>query len=151
LEYDRFTRAQQKSSFLAAAREELKQNIARLRKLNERLPGKDDKQYSVIDSEWPQLRLFIWQGASHPPSFFDIRTQILIDMYTFYADIDLMLSDGEARDWFRHLLTSNVYDRTQFKERLVAQLTLAETSIVQELDNEIAEAEQLTKKYSTPD
>jgi hypothetical protein len=149
LEYDRLTKAQQKSDLLAAVRDELKQNVARLYKFNERLPA--DTGFGVSNSEWPQLRLSLWQAAGHSPSFFDIRPQILIDMQAFYADIDLKLSDAEAHQDFRTLTTSNVYDRTQFKQHLVAQLKLAETSIVTELDNEIAAAEQLTKKYSGPD
>ena len=146
LEYDRLTKAQQKSDLLTAAREELKQNVIRLRKFNDRLPAEVGN--SVINSEWPQLRLFVWQAAGRSSSAFDIPPQILVDMQAFYGDIELMLNDGEARGNFRSLSQSNVYDRTRFKERFVAQLKLADTSIVPALDSEISAAEQLTKKYS---
>ena len=39
LEYDRFVSAMQKSDLLTSTHEELKQNIARLRKFSERLPA----------------------------------------------------------------------------------------------------------------
>ena len=146
LEYDRLTKAQQKSDLLTATREELKQNVARLQKFNERLPA--EVGTGVINSEWPQLRLFVWQAAGRSSSAFDIPPQILINMQAFYGDMELMLNDGEAHQNFRSLTQSNSYDRGQFKQRLVAQLKLAEASIVPALDNEIGTAEQLTKKYS---
>jgi hypothetical protein len=149
LEYDRLTKAQQKSDLLTAAREELKQNVVRLQKFNERLPA--DVGTGVTNNEWPQLRLFVWQAAGRSSSAFDIPPQVLIDMQAFYGDIELMLNDGEAHQNFRSLSQSNGYDRTRFKERFVAQMKLAETSIVPALDNEIGAAERLTKKYSAPD
>jgi cell division protein FtsB len=146
LEYDRLTKAQQKSDLLTAAREELKQNVVRLQKFNERLPA--DVGTGVVNSEWPQLRLFVWQAAGRSSSAFDIPPQILIDMQAFYGDVELMLNDGEAHQNFRSLSQSNSYERNQFKQRLVTQLKLADTSIVPALNNEIGAAEQLTKKYS---
>jgi hypothetical protein len=149
LEYDRLNKAQQKSDLLTAAREELKQNVVRLQKFNERLPA--EVGTGVIASEWPQLRLFIWQAAGRSSSAFDFPPQVLVDMQAFYGDIDLMLNDGEAHQNFRSLTQSNVYDRTKFKERLTAQLKYAETSIVPALDSEVGTAERLTKQYSSPD
>jgi cell division protein FtsB len=146
LEYDRLTKAQQKSDLLTAAREELKQNVVRLQKFNERLPA--EVGTGVVNSEWPQLRLFVWQAAGRSSSAFDIPPQILIDMQAFYGDVELMLNDGEAHQNFRSLSQSNTYERNQFKQRLVAQVNLADTSIVPALNNEIGAAEQLTKKYS---
>jgi len=146
LEYDRLTKAQQKSDLLTATREELKQNVARLQKFNDRLPA--DVGTGVVNSEWPQLRLFVWQAAGRSSSAFDIPPQILIDMQGFYGDVELMLNDGEAHQNFRSLSQSNSYERNQFKQRLVTQLKLADTSIVPALNNEIGAAEQLTKKYS---
>ena len=146
LEYDRLTKAQQKSDLLTAAREELKQNVVRLQKFNERLPA--EVGTGVVNSEWPQLRLFVWQAAGRSSSAFDIPPQILIDMQAFYGDVELMLNDGEAHQNFRSLSQSNSYERNQFKQRLVAQLKLADTSIVPALSSEIGAAEQLTKKYS---
>jgi hypothetical protein len=141
LEYDRFTRAQQKSSLLAAAREELKQNVARLYKFNQRA----NEGNAVNASERPQLRLSLWQAASHSPSFFDIRPQVLIEMQAFYGDVDQMLNDSRMQGWLSPDYLKPI------SERLGAQLTLAETSIVPEMDKEIAEAERITKKYSAAD
>jgi hypothetical protein len=56
-----------------------------------------------------------------------------------------------VREAFRHLTTSNVYDRTQFKQQLGTQLKFAETSILPALDKAIATSEQLVKKYSNAD
>jgi len=149
LEYDRYVKAQQKSDMLTAAREELKQNVVRLQKFNERLPA--EVGTGVTGSEWPHLRLFIWQAAGRSSSAFDIPPKILTDMQALYGDLDLMLSDAEARQNFRSLTQSNVFDRTKFKERLTAELTFAETSIVPALDSEIVVSERLVKKYSSPD
>src|SRR5215469_4020260 len=60
LEYDRYQKAQQKSDLLTATEEELKQNVARLRKFNDRLPA--DVGTGLTTSEWPRLRLFVWEA-----------------------------------------------------------------------------------------
>jgi hypothetical protein len=146
LEYDRFVKAQQRSDLLSATHEELKQNVARLRKFNERLPANVGN--SVIDSEWPRLRQFVWQAAGRSSSAFDIPPQILTDLQAVYGDIDEMLRDSSVRDAFRHLSTSNVYDRTQFKDRLKTQLDFAEAAILPALDKTVAASERLLKKYS---
>jgi hypothetical protein len=70
LEYDRFVKAQQRSDLLLAMHEELKQNVARLRKFNERLPA--DVGNGVHDADWPHLRLFVWQAAGRSVSALDI-------------------------------------------------------------------------------
>jgi hypothetical protein len=149
LEYDRYTKAQQKSDLLTATHEELKQNVARLRKFNERLPA--DVGTSVTNAEWPRLRLFVWQAAGHSSSAFDIPPQVLTDLQALYGDLDETLNDRGAHEDFAHLNQSNVYDRTQFKEHLNARLTYAEKSILPALESTIAESNQLTKKYSAPD
>ncbi len=61
MEYDRFVKAQARSDLLTAMREEIKQNVDRLRKFNERLPA--EVGTGVQNSEWPHLRLFVWQAA----------------------------------------------------------------------------------------
>jgi hypothetical protein len=147
LEHDRLVKAQQKSDLLTAVREELKQNAVRLRKFNERLPA--DVGTGVIGSEWPRLRLFVWQAAGRSSSALDIPPQILADMQAFYGDLELMLSDAEAHQNFRSLTQSNVFDRTRFKEHLTAQLKFAEASIVTALDSAIAVSARLIKKYPT--
>ena len=145
LEYDRLQKAQQRSDLLTATQVELKQNVARLRKFNDRLPA--EVGTSVL--EWPRLRLFVWQATGRSPSAFDLPPAILTDLQALYADLDEMLNDAGAHQDFAHLSQSNTYDRTQFKERLNARLSFAETSILPALDNSIAASEQLIKKYST--
>ena len=146
LEYDRFVKAQQRSDLLTATQEELKQNVARLRKFNERLPANVGN--SVVDAEWPHLRQFVWQAAGRSSSVFDIPPQNLTDLQALYGDLDEMLTANDARDAFRHLTTSNVYDRTQFKDRLRAQLDFAETSILPALKKTVAASDRLLEKYS---
>jgi hypothetical protein len=145
LERDDFIKAMQKSDLLTALREELKQNIARLRKFDERLPA--DSGHGVDQSEWPQLRVLVWQAAGRSSLVFDIPPLMLADLQALYGDLALMLNEKEAHQNFRTLTTSNVYDRTYFKKNLIAQLTFAETSILPALTSEIGACEQLTKKY----
>jgi hypothetical protein len=66
LEYDRFVKAQQRSDLVMAMHEELKQNVERLRKFNERLPA--EVGTGVSESGWPHLRLFVWQAAGRSSS-----------------------------------------------------------------------------------
>jgi hypothetical protein len=146
LEYDRFVKAQQRSDLLTATREELEQNITRLRKLNERLPA--EVGTGLANPEWPRLRLFVWQAVGRSPSAFDLPPQILTNMQAVYEDVGDMLNDAEARQAFRSLTTSNTYFRTQFKERLNAQLKFAETSIVPALEKTASAAGQLVSRYA---
>jgi hypothetical protein len=146
LERDNLVKAQQRSDLLTAVRDELKQNIVRLQKFDERLPANVGQ--GVTSAEWPHLRLFVWQAAGRSSSAFDIPPQILTDMQAFYGDLDLMLNDAEARQDFRSLTQSNIFDRTQFKERLNAQLKFAATSIVPALESEMAVSGRLITKYA---
>jgi hypothetical protein len=125
LEYDRYQKAQQRSDLLTATQAELKQNIVRLQKFNERLPA----EVGTAVYEWPHLRLFVWQAAGRSSSAFDVPPQILTDLQSLYEDLGEMLTSADARENFKHLTTSNVYDRTKYKERLSGQLKFAETSI----------------------
>lgn len=145
LERDNLLKAQQKSDLLMAVREELRQNIIRLGKFDDRLPA--DVGHGVTSNEWPHLWLFVWQAAGRSSSAFDIPPQILADMQQLYGDLELMLNDPEAHQNFRSLTQSNVFDRRRFKERLIAQLKFAETSILQALESEIGASERLIKKY----
>ena len=149
LEYDQYVKAQQRSDVLTAIQGELQQNVARLQKFNERLPA--DVGTGVTAAEWPHLRLFAWQAAGRSSSAFDMPPHAVTDIQTVYEDIGEMLNDAEAHQAFRSLTTSNVYERTQFKERLSQHLKLAETSIIPTLDKAVAEAEQLVRKYSNGD
>jgi hypothetical protein len=146
LEYDRFVKAQQRSDLLTAAQEELKQNVARLRKFNERLPAEVGNP--LAETEWPHLRLFVWNAAGRSSSAFDVPPEILTNFQAIYDDLGEMLRDAEARSAFRHLTTSNAYDRTQFKDRLNAQLKFAETTILPALESTRAASEQLLQKYA---
>ena len=146
LEYDRYVKAQQKSDLLTATREELKNNIARMQKFNERLPA--EVGTGLSNTEWPRLRMFVWQAVGRSSSAFDMPPQILTDMQAFYEDMGDMLNDAEARQSFKSLTTSNTYFRTQFKERFNSQLKFAESSILPALSQTAAEADKLVTKYS---
>jgi cell division protein FtsB len=146
LEYDRYQKAQQKSDLLTATREELKQNVERLRKFDERLPA--EVGTGVVDSEWPHLRLFVWQATGRSSSAFDLPPQILNPLEAFYDDVDQMLNSKDAHENFRSLTQSNIYDRTKFKERFEGELKAAESLILPALESEIASAGQLISKYS---
>ncbi len=146
LEYDRFVKTQQRSDLLMAMREELKQNVDRLRKLNERLPA--DVGTGLQSTEWPHLRLFVWQAAGRSTSAMDMPPRIMVDVQSFYDDINDMLNDADARQAFKTLMASNVYYRTQFKERLNNQLKFAATSILPAMDEVTAASAQLLKRYS---
>lgn len=146
LEYDRFQKAQQQSDLFQSMAEELKQNVARLRKFDERLPG--DTGYGLGSAEWPRMRLFIWQAAGRSSSLFDTPPQILADMQAFYEDISEMLVETEARESFRSLTTSNTNFRRQYKEKLAAKLNHAEKVVLPALANAQAEAADIVKKYS---
>lgn len=149
LEYDRFVKAQQRSDVVAAVHGELKQNLLRLQKFHERLPA--DVGTGVAASEWPHLRLFVWQATGRSSSAFDMPPQIINDVQSVYEDVGEMLNDAEARQSFKSLTSSNGYFRTQFKERLTTQLKFIETSILPSLDKAIATSEQLVIKYSGSD
>jgi hypothetical protein len=145
LEYDRFVKAQQRSDLLTALHEELKQNVERLRKFNERLPA--EVGTGVLSTEWPHLRLFVWQAAGRSTSALDVP-QIIIDMQSVYDDVNDMLNDAGTRQAFRTLTMSNTYDRTQFKEHLNDRLKFVEASIFPAMDEATTASAQLLKKYS---
>jgi hypothetical protein len=146
LEYDRFVKAQQRSDLIMAMHEELKQNVDRLRKFNERLPGPDSGT-SILETDWPRLRLFIWEAAGRSSSALD-TPRIMLDVQALYEDVNDMLNNAEARQMFRRLSQSNAYDRGQFKERLNNRLKFADASIFPAMDEAAAALAQLLKKYS---
>jgi hypothetical protein len=145
LKYDQFVKVQQRSDLLMALRDELKQNVARLRKFNERLPG--DSGTGVLNNEWPHLRSFVWQAAGRSPSALDVP-QIMMAAQSLYDDVNDMLNDANARQLFRQLTSSTTYDRTQFKERLDNQLTFVETSVLSAIDEAVAASAPLLKRHS---
>jgi hypothetical protein len=145
LKYDQFVKAQQRSDLLMAMREELRQNVDRLRKFNERLPA--DVGTNVLETEWPHLRLFVWQAAGRSSSALDLPA-IMIDVQSLYDDVNDMLSDTSTRQRFRSLSGSNTYERTQFKERLNDKLKFVENSIFPAMDKARMASAQLLKRYS---
>jgi hypothetical protein len=145
LEYDRFVKAEQRSDLVMAMREELKQNVERLRKFNERLP--DDSGTPVSETDWPHLRLFVWNAAGRSSSALDMP-QIMIDVQSLYDDVNDMLNNTDARQMFRRLSQSNTYDRTQFKERLNNRLKFVDASIFPAMDEATAASAQLLKRYA---
>jgi hypothetical protein len=147
LEYDRFVKAQQRSDLITAMHEELKQNVVRLRKFNERLPA--DVGNNLHDPDWPHLRLFVWQAAGRSVSALDIPPQIMIDVQSVYDEVNDMLNDAEARRAFGSLTTSNTYFRTQFKERLENHLKFVDTSIFPAMDEATAASAELLKRYAS--
>jgi hypothetical protein len=147
LKYDRFVKAQQRSDLLMAMREELKQNLDRLRKFDERLPA--DVGTGVLETDWPHLRQFVWQAAGRSSSALDMP-QIMIDVQSLYDDVHDMLNDAGARQRFRNLNGSNVYERTQFKERLNNRLKFVEASIFPAINQAMMASAHLLKKYSDP-
>jgi hypothetical protein len=145
LEYDRFVKAQQRSDLVSALHEELKQNVDRLRKFNERLPA--EVGTGVLETGWPHLRLFVWQAAGRSSNALDMP-QIMLDVQSLYDDVNDMLNDADARKMFRILTQSNTYDRTRFKERLTDRLKSVEASIFPAMDEATAASAQLVKKYA---
>jgi hypothetical protein len=145
LEYDRFVKAQQRSDLLSAMHEELRQNVDRLRKFNERLPA--DVGTGLSNTDWPHLRLFVWQAAGRSSSALDMP-QIVVDMQSVYDDVNDMLNDSEARQAFKTLTSSNASSRTRFKERLNDRLKFVEASIFPAMDQTTAASAQLLKKYA---
>jgi hypothetical protein len=129
-----------------AMREKLKKNMDRLRKLNERLPA--DVGDALSENDWPRLRLFVWQAARRSSSALDMP-QIIIDMQSFYDDINDMLNDRSARQSFWSLTTSNTYERRQFKERLNNQLKFVEASIFPAMKEATIASAQLLKRYAS--
>jgi hypothetical protein len=144
LKHSKLVKAQQVSGLLTATRQELSENILRMRKLDERLPA--DSGYGLSDAEWPSLRLYVWHAAGRSNTAFDLPPQVLNGVQGFYEDIDAMLKDSAARENFRRLTTSNTYDRTQYKERFNALLSGAETEILAVLDKTVAEARATVAK-----
>ena len=146
LKHSKLVKAQQTSALLVAARDELQQNIARMRKLDERLPA--ESGLGLSDPDWPRLRLFVWQAVGRSSHAFDLPPAILNGLQELYEDLGGMLESVSARQDFRHLTTSNIWSRTQYKETLNALLASAETAIIPVIDKTVAEAAQTVAKYS---
>jgi hypothetical protein len=145
MEYDRFVKAQQRSDLLAAMREEIRQNVDRLRKFNERLPA--EVGTGVQNSEWPHLRLFVWQAAGRSATALEMP-QIMLEVQSLYDNVNDMLNDTEARQSFKTLTASNTFYRTQYKERLEKQLKFVEATIFPAIDQTATTMAQLVKRYS---
>jgi hypothetical protein len=94
--------------------------------------------------------LFVWQAVGRSTSAFDLPPKILTGMQALYEDLSVMLEDGKACQYFRTLTSSDTYLRTQYKEKLNALLTSAETALLPALDKTAAEARQTVMKYAGP-
>lgn len=147
LKHSRLVKAQQTSALLTATRVELTQNIVRMRQLDERLPA--ELGNGVSSEEWPHLRLFVWHAAGRSSYAFDLPPQILNGVQALYEDLGAMLQDRASREDFLRLTTSNIYSRTQYKIRLNALLSEAETTILPVLDKTVAEAQRTAAKLSS--
>jgi hypothetical protein len=72
----------------------------------------------------------------------------MIEVQSVYDDVNDILNDADAHQMFRSLSSSNVYDRTRFKERLNDQLKLIEDSIFPAIDTATTASGQRLKQYS---
>ncbi len=147
LKHSKLVKAQQTSALLTAAREELKQNIVRMRQLDERLPAESGTGLS--NEDWPHLRLFVWHAVGRSNHAFDLPPQILTGVQALYEDLEAMLQDASSREDFKRLTTSNIYSRTQYKKRLNGLLSEVETAILPALDKTAAEAQRTVTKLSS--
>jgi len=138
LKHSKLVKAQQTAALLTAARQELTDNILRMREFDQRLPGEGG--YPVSIEDWPRLRLFVWHAVGRSSYAFDLPPRILNGVQGFYEDLEAMLQDNAARQDFRHLTSSNIYSRTQYKERMNALLSGVETAILPDLDKTVTQA-----------
>jgi hypothetical protein len=74
--------------------------------------------------------------------------QIIVDVQSVYDDVNDMLNDSDARQAFKTLTSSNVFNRTRFKERLNDRLKYVEARIFPAMDEAAAASAQLLKTYS---
>ncbi len=147
LEYDSFVKAQEQASLIQSISAELSHNTSRLREF---VPKMEKTQEGIpVYGDWPRLRLFLWQAAGQNPSVFAAPAQSLADLQAFYEDIGEMLNDAAAKENFRRLTTSNVYDRKVFTEEFDKKLQSAETALLPALQSAVAEAQVLVSKYSS--
>jgi hypothetical protein len=150
LEYDRYVKAQQRLDMLTAMHAELQQNITRIRTFNGQLAEAENKGNYVLESNWPQLRLFVWEASGRSPSAFDIPPEILTNFQAFYNDLHGLLNNPTTREAFRHLNSLLASDRRIYKQNSGAQLEFAEASISPALEKAIAGANRIVQKYAVP-
>lgn len=144
LEYDRFTKAQQQADLLNAVHAELKQNSDRIKDF----ANKIDPSGAERPTEWPRLRLYVWNAAGQTSSAFDIPPEPLSGMQAFYDETGELLTNPRAREWFK---TSNSFfysDRNGMKEALLRHVKTAETELLPALKNAAEASSGLITKYS---
>jgi hypothetical protein len=144
LEYDRYTKAQQRTDLLNALYAELKDNANRVRDFASRI----DPGGASDVGDWPRLRLFVWNAAGQTTSAFDIPPEALSGMQAFYAEVGEALDNPRVREWFR---TSNAFfasDRSRFKDILTRNVRTAETALLPALQTGVAASTELIAKYS---
>jgi hypothetical protein len=144
LEYDRYVKAQQQTDLLNAVYSELRDNAARVKEF----ANKIDPSGAERPTEWPRLRLFVWNAAGQTSSAFDIPSEALSGMQAFYDETGEMLTNPRAREWFK---TSNSFfasDRNQMKEALLRHVKTAETALLPALQKAASAPAELITKYS---
>lgn len=146
LEYDRFTEAQRQSNLIQALRAELGDNTARLRDFVPLMQKTQDGE--PIYREWPRMRLFVWTASSQNSALFDAPSKAITDMQAFYEDVSDLLNGSAVRDAFRHLTSSNAFDRKRITEQLDALVKQAETAILPLLERAGADADAIVSRYA---
>jgi hypothetical protein len=141
LQYDQFTKAQQRADLLQSLDAELKHNATRLRDFVGRM--EKTSEGNPVYGDWPRLRLYLWQAAAQTQTVFDAPPQTLAEMQAFYEDVGELLSDKQAQEMFRHLTTSNEADRRYLTERLDGYVKTAETALMPGLERAATESAQL--------
>jgi hypothetical protein len=141
LQYDQFTKAQQRADLLQGLDAELKHNTTRLRDFVSKM--EKTSEGIAVYGDWPRLRLYLWQAAAQTQTVFDAPPQTLAEMQAFYEDVGELLSDKQAQDMFRHLTTSNEADRRFLTERLDGYIKTAETALLPSLEQAATESVQL--------
>jgi hypothetical protein len=146
LEYDRFTEAQRQANLIQALRAELNDNTARLREFVPLMEKTQEGQ--PIYRDWPRLRLFVWGASSQNSALFDAPPAIVTDMQAFYEDAVDVTNNNAARDAFRHITSSNAFDRKRITEQLDALVKRSETAILPALERAAADAGQIVARYA---
>jgi len=147
LQYDRLIKAEQQADLLKAMQAELTDNTTRLRAFFDKLDPSGAK--SVY--EWPQLRLFVWNAAGRTPAVFETPPQTLAGMQSFYDEMNRLLTNDKAHEWFRRSVSTFAYDRTQFKKRMDEQLVFAEETLLPSIRSAASASETEASKIAGAD
>ncbi len=141
LQYDQFTKAQQRTDLLQGLGAELRYNTVRLREFLGRM--QKTQEGIAVYGDWPQLRLYLWRAGAQTDTIFDTPPETLAEMQAFYEDVGELLRDNEAHQMFRSITSSNQADRRYLSERLENYLKSAETKLLPSLERAAGESERL--------